>query len=156
MIRSDTAHSAHIHGYQHITIYVHSAFATNASLSILSVQSCMHPHTTQRPLTYTYALSATYITTYVLLNQRHYIQMIISRSKEFVDHNHCKAKLHKISKNCPSEKFHAMHVVHTVRTYLIPCRMKKTCYNSAYNRLSIDTHMKYIYVCMCILCILCT
>ena len=29
VIRSDTAHSAHIHGYQHITIYVHSAFATN-------------------------------------------------------------------------------------------------------------------------------
>ena len=82
VIRSDTAHSAHIHGYQHITIYVHSAFATNTSLSILSVQPCMHPHTTQSPLTYTYALPATYITTYVLLNQRHYIQMIISRSKE--------------------------------------------------------------------------
>ena len=78
MIRSDTAHSAHIHGYQHITIYVHSAFATNASLSILRVQPCMHPHTTLSPLTYTYALPATY----VLLNQRHYIQMIISRSKE--------------------------------------------------------------------------
>ena len=45
-----TAHSAHIHGYQHITIYVHSAFATNASLSILSVQPYMHPHTTQSPL----------------------------------------------------------------------------------------------------------
>ena len=43
----DTAHSAHIHGYQHITIYVHSAFATNASLSILSVQPCMHPHNTK-------------------------------------------------------------------------------------------------------------
>ena len=82
VIRSDTAHSAHIHGYQHITIYVHSAFATNTSLSILSVQPCMHPHTTQSPLTYTYALPAAYITTYVLLNQRHYIQMIISRSKE--------------------------------------------------------------------------
>ena len=79
VIRSDTAHSAHIHGYEHITIYV---FATNTSLSILSVQPCMHPHTTLSPLTYTYALPATYITTYVLLNQRHYIQMIISRSKE--------------------------------------------------------------------------
>ena len=45
VIRSDTAY---IHGYQHITIYVHSAFATNASLSILSVQPCMHPHTTQK------------------------------------------------------------------------------------------------------------
>ena len=115
MIRSDTAHLAHIHGYQHITIYIHSAFATNASLSILSVQPCMHPHTTLSPLTYTYALPAT--TTYVLLNQRHYLQMIISRSKEFVDHNHCKAKLHKISKNCLSEKFHAMQVVYAVRTY---------------------------------------
>ena len=51
MIRSDTAHSAHIHGYQHITIYVHSASATNASLSILSVQPCMHPHTTLSPPT---------------------------------------------------------------------------------------------------------
>ena len=78
----DTAHSAHIHGYQHITIYVHSAFATNASLSILSVQPCMHQHTTQSSLTYTYALPATYITTHVLLNQRHDVQMIISRSKE--------------------------------------------------------------------------
>ena len=36
-----------IHGYQHITIYVHSAFA---SLSILSLQPYMHPHTTQSPL----------------------------------------------------------------------------------------------------------
>ena len=61
VIRSDTAHSAYIHGYQHITIYVHSAFATNASLSILSVQPCMHPHATQSPLTYTYALPAMYI-----------------------------------------------------------------------------------------------
>ena len=80
----DTAHSAHIHGYQHITIYVHSAFATNASLSILSVQPCMHQHTTQSSLTYTYALPAMYIHNYirVLLNQRHYIQMIISGSKE--------------------------------------------------------------------------
>ena len=82
MVRSDIAHSAHIHGYQHITIYVHSEFATNASLSILSVQPCMHPHTTQSPLTYTFALPATFITTYVLLNQRHDVQMIISRSKE--------------------------------------------------------------------------
>ena len=82
VIRSDTAHSAHIHGYQRITIYVHSAFATNASLSTLSVQPYMHPHTTQSPLTYTYALPATFITTYVLLNQRHDVQMIISHSKE--------------------------------------------------------------------------
>ena len=57
MIRSDTAHSAH----QHITIYVHSAFATNASLSILSIQPCMHPHTTQSPLAYSYTLPATYV-----------------------------------------------------------------------------------------------
>ena len=66
MIRSDTAHSAHIHGYQHITIYVHSSFANNASLSILSVQPCMHPHTTPSPLSVQYTLyhAATYITTY--------------------------------------------------------------------------------------------
>ena len=64
VIRSDTAHSAHIHGYQHITIYVHSAFATKASLSILSVQPCMHPHTTQSPLSvqlHVYALPCSYL-----------------------------------------------------------------------------------------------
>ena len=47
VIRSDTAHSAHIHGYQHITIYVHSAFATNASLSILSVTKYAPTHNTK-------------------------------------------------------------------------------------------------------------
>ena len=60
VIRSDTAHSAHIHGYQHITIYVHSAFATNAHP--LSVQPCMHPRATQSLLTYTYAM---YIHNYI-------------------------------------------------------------------------------------------
>ena len=104
VIRSDTAHSAHIHGYQHITIYVHSASATNASLSILSVQPCMHPHTTQSPLTYTYALPATY----VLLNQRHYIQMIISRSKEL---RRSQPLQNETSQDSLYEKFHAMHVV---------------------------------------------
>ena len=69
VIRSDTAHSAHIHGYQHITIYVHSAFATNASLSILSIQPCMHPHTTLSPLMYTYALPAMYIHNYIRIAQ---------------------------------------------------------------------------------------
>ena len=110
VIRSDTAHSAHIHGYQHITIYVHSAFATKASLSILSVQPCTHPHTTQSPLTYTYALPATY----VLLNQRHYIQMIISRSKEL---RRSQPLQNKTSQDRLYEIFHAMHVVYTVRTY---------------------------------------
>ena len=83
VIRSDTAHSAHIHGYQHITIYAHSAFATNASLSILSVQPCMHPHATQSPLTYTYALPAMYIHNYIRIAQSEtLLPMIISRSKE--------------------------------------------------------------------------
>ena len=70
VIRSDTAHSAHIHSYQHITIYIHSAIATNASLSILSVQPCMH-HTQhmQSPLTYTYALPAMYIHNYIRIAQ---------------------------------------------------------------------------------------
>ena len=69
VIRSDTAHSAHIYGYQHITIYVHSAFATNASLSIFSVQPCMHPHAAQSPLKYTYALPAMYIHNYIRIAQ---------------------------------------------------------------------------------------
>ena len=80
VIRSDTAHSAHIHGYQHITIYVHSPFATNASLSILSV--CTHTQHKVHSRTPTRYQLCTYITTYVLLNQRHYIPMIISCSKE--------------------------------------------------------------------------
>ena len=43
----NTAHSAHIHGYQHITKYTQlTAVATNISLSTLSIQPCMHPHTT--------------------------------------------------------------------------------------------------------------
>ena len=80
VIRSDTAHSAHIHGYQHITIYVHSAFATNASLSILSVQPCMThtQHKVHSAYSYTYTLyfAATYITTYNTI-------MIVSGSKAF-------------------------------------------------------------------------
>ena len=64
MIRSDTAHSAHMHGYQHITIYVHSAFATNASLSILSVQPYMHPHATLSQLRAT-----SYIHNYIRIAQ---------------------------------------------------------------------------------------
>ena len=114
VIRSDTAHSAHIHGYQHITIYVHSAFATNASLSILSVQPCTHPHTTQSPLTYTYTLPATYITTYVLLNQRHDVQMNNSRSKEL---RRSQPLQNETSQDRLYEIFHAMHVVYTVRMY---------------------------------------
>ena len=117
MIRSDTAHSAHIHGYQHITIYVHSAFAINTFLSPLSVQPCMHPHTTQSPLTYTYALPATY----VLLNQRHYIQMIISRSKEL---RRSQPLQNETSQDSLYEIFHAMHVVYTVRTYSDTMREK--------------------------------
>ena len=61
----NTAHSAHMHGYQHITKYTQlTAVATNTFLSTLSVQPCMHPHTTLcPPNVYSYALPATYIPT---------------------------------------------------------------------------------------------
>ena len=110
MIRSDTAHSAHIHGYQHITIYVHSAFATNASLSILSVQPCMHPHS---PLTYTYALPAMYI----------HDNIPIAQSETLYTNDHLSLKRvvsitttakRNFTKNSLSEKIQAMHVVYTV------------------------------------------
>ena len=116
VIRSDAAHSAYIHGYQHITIYVHSAFATNASLSILSVQPYMHPHATQSPLTYTYALPAMCIHKYIRIAQSETLYTNDHLSLKRVASITTTAK-RNFTKNCLSEKFHAMHVVYTVRTY---------------------------------------
>ena len=79
--RDDTATSLYITKYTQLT-----AVDTNTFLSTLSVQPCMHPHTTRSPLSvYSYALPATDIPIHVA--QLETILLIISGSKVFKSQN---------------------------------------------------------------------
>ena len=100
-------------GSSNLTLHTRRTYTTiNTSLNTLSVQPCMHPHTTlakstQRTCSYALPATYTYITKYTCIAQsEQYIQIIISGSNKLrQSQNRCEANL--------TDQY-----LHTVRTYM--------------------------------------
>ena len=89
-------------GSSNLTLHTRRTYTTiNTSLNTLSVQPCMHPHTTlamstQRTCSYALPATYTYITKYTCIAEsEQYIQIIISGSKELRQSQSLRSKPHR-------------------------------------------------------------